>query len=60
MEQRQEEAVKTMGAASKYFRDLELFATYLAGKKVNLTKVLDKLFPVSRDMSCGSARATKR
>jgi hypothetical protein len=51
MEQRQEEAVKTMGAASKYFRDLELFATYLAGKKVNLTKVLEKLYPVSKDMT---------
>jgi len=51
MEQRKEEAVKTMGAASKYFHDLEVFASQLAGKKVNIGKVLDKLFPVSRDMS---------
>ncbi|WP_010256894.1 DUF932 domain-containing protein [Treponema primitia] len=51
MEQRKEEALRTMGAASKYFHDLEEFASMLAGKKVNLTKVLDKLFPVSREMS---------
>jgi phage/plasmid-like protein (TIGR03299 family) len=51
MEQRQGEAVKTMGAASKYFHDLEQFATYLAGKKVNLTKVLDKLYPVHTEMT---------
>jgi hypothetical protein len=51
MEQRKDEAMRTMGAASKYFRDLEVFASVLAGKKVNVTKVLDKLFPVSREMS---------
>jgi phage/plasmid-like protein (TIGR03299 family) len=51
MEQRKEEAVKTMGAASKYFHDLEEFALQLAGKKVNIGKVLDRLFPVSHEMS---------
>ena len=51
MEQRKEEALRTMGAASKYFHELEAFASELAGKKVNIGKVLDKLFPVSRDMS---------
>jgi hypothetical protein len=51
MEHRKEEALRTMGAASKYFHDLETFASTLAGKKVNITKVLDKLFPISRDMS---------
>ncbi|GHV57481.1 hypothetical protein AGMMS49579_23400 [Spirochaetia bacterium] len=51
MAQRQEEALRTMGAASKYFHDLEVFASMLAGKKVNITKILDKLFPVSREMS---------
>ena len=51
MEQRKSEALKTMGAASKYFHDLEVFASQLAGKKVNIGKVLDRLFPVSRDMS---------
>ena len=51
MEQRKDEALKTMGAASKYFHDLEAFASMLAGKKVNIGKALDKLFPVSRDMS---------
>jgi phage/plasmid-like protein (TIGR03299 family) len=51
MEQRKDEALRTMGAASKYFHDLEQFASMLAGKKVNIAKVLDKLFPVSRDMS---------
>jgi len=51
MEQRKEEAVNAMGAASKYFHDLEVFASQLAGKKVNIGKVLDKLFPASRDMS---------
>jgi phage/plasmid-like protein (TIGR03299 family) len=51
LEQRKQEAVRTMGAASHYFHDLEVFATDLAGKKVNLSKVLDKLFPVSRDMT---------
>jgi hypothetical protein len=51
MEQRKDEAVKTMGAASKYFHDLEAFASQLAGKKVNIGKVLNNLFPVSDDMS---------
>jgi phage/plasmid-like protein (TIGR03299 family) len=51
MEQRKDEAVRTMGAASKYFRDLEVFASQLAGKKVNIGKVLNNLFPVSREMT---------
>ncbi|GHU84539.1 hypothetical protein FACS189473_2130 [Spirochaetia bacterium] len=51
MEQRKDEALRTMGAASKYFSDLEAFASMLAGKKVSITKVLGKLFPVSKDMS---------
>jgi phage/plasmid-like protein (TIGR03299 family) len=51
MEQRKDEALKTMGAASKYFRDLEVFASTLAGKKVNIGKVLERLFPVSAEMS---------
>ncbi|WP_010260739.1 DUF932 domain-containing protein [Treponema primitia] len=51
MEQRKDEALRTMGAASKYFHDLEVFASMLAGKKVNITKVLDKLFPASKQMS---------
>jgi hypothetical protein len=37
--------------ASRYFHDLEVFASELAGKKVNMDKVLDKLFPVSKEMS---------
>ena len=51
MEMRKDEALKAMGAASKYFHDLEVFASQLAGKKVNIGKVLDKLYPVSKDMS---------
>lgn len=51
MEQRKDEALRTMGAASKYFHDLERFALELAGKKVRIGKVLDKLFPVNSDMS---------
>jgi phage/plasmid-like protein (TIGR03299 family) len=51
MEQRKDEALRTMGAASKYFHDLEVFASMLAGTKVNISKVLDKLFPASREMS---------
>jgi phage/plasmid-like protein (TIGR03299 family) len=51
MEQRKDEALKTMGAASKYFHDLEKFASQLAGKKVNIGKVLDRLFPASKEMS---------
>ena len=51
MDQRKEEAVSMMGAASKYFSDLETFASMLAGKKVKIGKVLDVLFPLSDDMS---------
>ena len=51
MEQRKDEAVKTMGAASKYFHDLEVFASQLAGKKVSIGKVLDRLFPASSEMT---------
>jgi phage/plasmid-like protein (TIGR03299 family) len=51
MDQRKGEAVRTMGAASRYFHNLETFAAELAGKKISIGKVLDKLFPVSRDMS---------
>jgi phage/plasmid-like protein (TIGR03299 family) len=57
MEQRKEEALKTMGAASKYFHDLEQFATELAGKKVNINKVLNNLFPVSSAMSSRQVKA---
>jgi hypothetical protein len=48
-----------MGAASKYYHDLEKFAEMLAGKKVNLGKVLDKLFPPSKDMSHRQLKANK-
>ncbi|GHU30277.1 hypothetical protein FACS1894172_03220 [Spirochaetia bacterium] len=51
MEQRKDEALRTMGAASKYFHGLEVFASDLAGKKVSIAKILDKLSLVSRDMS---------
>ena len=51
MERRKDEAVMTMGMASRYFSDLEKFASELAGKKVNIGKVLNLLFPVSREMS---------
>lgn len=51
MDQRKSEAVRAMGAASRYFHGLEVFASELAGKKVSTGKVLDKLFPVSRAMS---------
>jgi len=60
MEQRKDEAVKTMGLASKYFYDLETFASMLAGKKVNIGKVLDLLFPVSRDMSSRQVNSNKK
>ena len=60
MEQRKDEAVKTMGLASKYFYDLETFASELAGKKVNIGKVLDLLFPVSRDMSNRQVKSNKK
>jgi phage/plasmid-like protein (TIGR03299 family) len=59
MEQRKDEAIKTMGAASKYFRDLEAFASQLAGKKVNIAKVLDRLFPASRDMSIRQLKSNR-
>ncbi|GHV40885.1 hypothetical protein AGMMS49546_15640 [Spirochaetia bacterium] len=59
MAQRQDEALRTMGAASKYFHDLETFASNLAGKKVNIGKVLDKLYPVSRDMTKRQVNADK-
>jgi phage/plasmid-like protein (TIGR03299 family) len=59
MEQRKDEAIKTMGAASKYFHDLEAFASELAGKKVNIGKVLEKLFPVSGDMSKRQLKSNK-
>jgi phage/plasmid-like protein (TIGR03299 family) len=51
MEQRKSEAVRALGAASLYFHQFEHFASELAGKKVNIGKVLDKLFPASREMS---------
>jgi phage/plasmid-like protein (TIGR03299 family) len=51
MENRKEEALRTMGAASKYFHDLEAFAAMLAGRAVNITQVLDRLFPDSQAMS---------
>jgi phage/plasmid-like protein (TIGR03299 family) len=57
METRKEEAIKTMGAASKYFHDLEVFASELAGKKVNIAKVLDRLFPASEAMSTRQVKA---
>ncbi|GHT83201.1 hypothetical protein FACS1894137_03720 [Spirochaetia bacterium] len=59
MAQRQDEALRTMGAASKYFHDLETFASNLAGKKVNITKVLDKLFPVAKEMTKRQVNADK-
>jgi phage/plasmid-like protein (TIGR03299 family) len=51
MDQRKDEALRTMGAASKYFHDLETFASELAGKKVNIERVLEKLYPASKEMS---------
>jgi phage/plasmid-like protein (TIGR03299 family) len=59
METRKEEALKTMGAASKYFHDLEVFASELAGKKVSIGKVLDKLFPDSKDMSTRQMKSNR-
>jgi phage/plasmid-like protein (TIGR03299 family) len=59
MEQRKEEVLLTMGAASKYFHDLEAFAFELAGKKVNFSKVLEILFPVSQDMSKRQLKSNK-
>jgi len=51
MELRKGEAVRAMGAASRYFGELESFAARLAGRKVSVAKVLDRLFPVSGEMS---------
>ena len=59
MSSRREEAVRAMGAASKYFHDLEVFASMLAGKKVNIAKVLDRLFPVSRMMSVRQIKSNR-
>jgi phage/plasmid-like protein (TIGR03299 family) len=59
METRKEEALKAMGAASKYFHDLEAFASELAGKKVNIGKVLDKLFPASKAMSSRQVKSNR-
>jgi phage/plasmid-like protein (TIGR03299 family) len=59
MEQRKEEAMMTMGAASRYFHELEAFASKLAGKKVSVSKVLDRLFQVSRDMSKRQLQSNK-
>jgi phage/plasmid-like protein (TIGR03299 family) len=59
MDTRKEEALKTMGAASQYFHDLEAFASELAGKKVRIGKVLDKLFPVSHAMSKRQVQSNK-
>jgi phage/plasmid-like protein (TIGR03299 family) len=51
MEQRKDEALRTMGAASAYFKALEDFASELAGRQVSVDQVLDKLFPVTESMS---------
>jgi phage/plasmid-like protein (TIGR03299 family) len=59
MDQRKSEALRTMGAASRYFHTLEQFASELAGKKVNITKVLDQLFPASRVMSKRQVQSNK-
>jgi phage/plasmid-like protein (TIGR03299 family) len=57
MENRKDEAIKAMGAASKYFHDLEVFASELAGKKVNIARVLDRLFPATKAMSSRQVKA---
>jgi phage/plasmid-like protein (TIGR03299 family) len=57
MEIRKEEALRATGAASTYFHQLEAFASELAGKKVNIAKVLDRLFPASHAMSSRQAKA---
>jgi hypothetical protein len=59
METRKEEAVRAMGAASRYFHELEAFASELAGKKVNIGKVLDRLFPASSAMSSRQVKANR-
>jgi phage/plasmid-like protein (TIGR03299 family) len=57
MESRKDEAVKAMGAAEKCFHDLEVFASMLAGRKVSIGKVLDRLFPASEAMSTRQVKA---
>jgi phage/plasmid-like protein (TIGR03299 family) len=57
MEERKEAAALTLGMASKYFHNLEVFASELAGKKVNITKVLNTLFPASRELSSRQVKA---
>ena len=59
MEQRKDEAIMTMGMASKYFHDLEKFASELAGKKVNVDKVLKLLFPESSEMTKRQIKSNK-
>ncbi|MDR3142469.1 MAG: DUF932 domain-containing protein [Tannerellaceae bacterium] len=59
MDVRKNEALRAMGAASKYFKNLEAFASDLAGKKVNITKVLNALFPASKEMSPRQIKANK-
>jgi ABC-type transporter Mla subunit MlaD len=51
MDQRKHEALRTMGTASTYFHNLEAFASELARKRVNIVKVLERLFPATREMS---------
>jgi hypothetical protein len=50
------EVLRTMGAASKYFHDLEIFASELAWEKVNIAKVLDTL---SYTSSANTLRAVR-
>jgi phage/plasmid-like protein (TIGR03299 family) len=59
MNKRKDEAMITIGAASKYFHQLETFASELAGKNVNLGKVLNVLFPISSEMTKRQADYTK-
>jgi hypothetical protein len=59
MKTRKKKALKAMGAASKYFHDLEAFASELAGKKVGTGKVLDKLFPASKAMSTRQVKSNR-
>jgi phage/plasmid-like protein (TIGR03299 family) len=51
MGQQKHETLRTMGAASRYFHELEAFASSLAEKRVTIAKVLNILYPVSKDMS---------
>ena len=59
MEARKEEAVRMRQTASRYFHELERFAAELAGKKVNIGKVLDRLFPASTAMSSRQVQANR-